>query len=650
MKFVNKKTLTRTFSNFSKGLNTLVNPTKIRDDQLSVATNTILIDEGSPSKRYGSGYYDLASSGSDTTGLFGYYSNQTGIRQVCKIEDGIFKKLETTGLWSVIPGASFSSGIRTRGVLAYDTLYLSNGVDALTKYDGTTLTRFTDITAPTSNWVTRGASLASGQYLYSYRVTALNAVGETLACAAATVAVNKNRNDWRSLSTLPDINYGVTVNWSAVTEAVGGYNIYGVTGGFESYIGTTPAGVTNYLDYGDNLPSDFFTIPLASSTTGAKGKYIMEYKSSLIISGDSEAPSRVYYSAGLDKIDSFLIGDGGGFVDISKNAIDGIITGMGKYQNKIVIFKERSSWEFDFSTSDIPSVSTISGSLGAVSNDSIITVENDLYFLGRKAGGGAAIYSLGNEPNFVTILRTNELSARVRPELRGLSPSNFEKAVAVYFDSKYMLFFADGGSASNDSAIVYDRERQGFTRWEGLNVKIPTIFYNDTNDEEFLFIDGSDNRTSYIDSSLETDKGTPISWRYRTKEDDLGEPFLFKRYKFIKVRLKDVAGRVYLRVWTDGTITLYSTVLVGTLVSTAFGVNKFGSGRFGRTNNTDSQVADNVVIKRIPIYREGLTANATSISLELYGDSATSKATLLDAEFDAKPKSIYSYPQTQQIN
>jgi hypothetical protein len=111
-----------------------------------------------------------------------------------------------------------------------------------------------------------GGSLVPGN-TYSYRVTAFNHLGETLASQAVTVTL--------SLGPSPSFRpYTVAqVTWTAVPGALG-YKIYGRTAGSEELLATVPFGlmgdvydgfIQRYLDYGSAGPGG---APPAANTSG----------------------------------------------------------------------------------------------------------------------------------------------------------------------------------------------------------------------------------------------------------------------------------------------------------------------------------------------------------------------------------------------
>ena len=642
MKQTSKDKITK-WSSFKRGLNTLVSANKIRPDELSLANNVVLVGEGSPQRRSGTATYGNNSSGAIHTGLMPYYKSD-GTHELIKVENGILKKLNTsTSNWDLITGVSFASTAHNRYSMTNDVLYISNGTDALTKYNGTGSQRFTAIATPSGLAVSRGASLASGQSTVSYRISATNDIGETLASTAVTAQVNRARDEWNFDPTTPDANYSTLLTWTATSGATG-YNIYGVESGFETYLDSVPGAlVTSYRDYGLTIPSNLFTPPAGNTTDAPKGKYIKSFKSALLIAGDPAQPSRLYYSAGVDKPESFLISDGGGFIDVNKNSEDGVISGIGIYQNQAIIFKERSTWQFNFTESAFPTLFNLNLGVGCISHDTIVPVENDLFFLGRKSGAGAAIYVLGNEPQFLNILRTNELSARVRPDLQGLISENYEKAAAFYIDGKYVLSYLEGTGTGNNRAIVYDRERLGFTKWRDIAINYPLVYYTANGEEKILYVDHTDQRVSEMGSAYTTDKGTPISWEYITREEDDDQPFNFKKRYWVNFGFQNVGGTNTLSIYTDDTATSFSLHLSTQSLQTALRASRLRVGRLRITEGGGVGDVENVIAKRIPFHRMGAVAVNKRIKFGVSGSTSTSKATLLDLTFESRAKSRHYF-------
>lgn len=638
----------KTFDNWSKGVNTLMSSTKIRDDELSIGNNIILRDEGSPYRRPGTQTFADDPNITTAQGLFAYY-NSDGTSTVLLVGDGVAKKLVNSA-WVDVPGAAFDTVSRLSGGLINNILYLGNSVDELTKYDGTTLTRFAAISAPSSSWATIGGSLASGTYSYSYRVSAFNNISETDATSTYTIYANKQRENWNPSSQTTNEGNSVTVKWTTVAGA-SGYNIYGIVAGDERFLAKVDGQVADkWLDLGQKNPSAIFPAPTANGTQGPIGKYIVEFKTSLLIGGDPEQPSRVYYSAGVDKPESFLIGDGGGYVDISKNSVDGRVTGISLFQDKAVIFKERSVWSLDFTESVAPTVRNIIRGIGCISHNTITPVENDLFFLGRKAGGGPAIYVLGNEPNYFDVLRTNEISSRVRPTLRGLIPANYENSSAVYADGKYIVFYASGSGSDNNYALVYDRERLGFTIWDdGINAECSALFYDEDSDQHVLYMDSADMRVTEFEENLTTDKGNPIIWNYRTKDFEFDDPFGYKKFQGVDLRFGTVGGAIDLTAWLDGNAFIYTSSIEGIGGDGIFGNGQFADSHFGGDEEGVGELPPTTLTRRLPIKRQGPNAVGKNIAIEVAGTTVSSRALLLNVRVRAKLKPSRQHPRDEII-
>lgn len=635
-----------TWQKFTKGLNTLVNGAKIRDDELQVANNVILVDEGAPTRRWGTENFGNSFGSGGIYGMFSFSSSSA--KELIVLKDGLLRKYNSsTGNYDSL-GGSFTSGVYASGVLAYDSLYIANGTDPLTKYNGTTVTQFTSVNAPSFASASRGLSLASGPTSYVYRVTAVTDIGETTSIATGTLSTLEPRDVWNTDPTILKPDRSVVITWTTVTNATG-YNIYGIIAGDERFIDHVDGQATvTYRDYGYKTISSTFPVPTENSTTGPKGKFIIEYKSALLIGGNTTNPSRLYYSAGLDKVDSFNIGDGGGFIDISKNADDGDITGAAKFQNKAIIFKERSVWQFEFTTDPIPTLYNINTGLGCIAHNTIKPVENDLFFVGRKVGGGPAIYTLGNEPNFLNILRTNEISTRVRPTLSSMT--NYTKANAQYYDGKYVVFYSNGTTDYNNKAVIYDRERLGFYTWTSVYPNLSMVWYDSSLTERFLYADGYDGRVTRFDSNLTTDKGTPITWQFRLKDLTLETHFDYKKFKWIDMRLRNVKGTSTMNIYSDATTLMHSTSVSGETANTALRNLRLRGGRLRMTLSGGSVDPDQVLIRRVPLRNKGSSGVARSISPEFTGSATDSMLTLLDTRIEIAPRSKRLFPREELLN
>jgi hypothetical protein len=610
---------------FMKGLNTLVSNTQIKPDELSMATDIQIIEDGKIQfPRMGQSYFGL-EKGTRTTGIFGYYKSD-GTNQLLRMSGTALQKYNTsTTDWDNVAGKAYTTGLNAEAVTAYDKLYICNGTDDLTEYGGTSVTVFTAIATPNAPTATRTGT--TGTYTYSYKITAVTAVGETDASAAGTSDLN--------VSSLDTTNY-MTVSWSAVTDAIG-YNVYGRKGNSWKFIVYLEGnGSVSYVDKGtvsdSTLSNSMITPPESNNTGGPIGKYIELYKDTLFIAGDPSNPSRVYYSGGGDKISDFTIGSGGGFIDISKN--DGqIVTNVKKYRNYLLIFKERSIYQFAFDTSGLPSVTQVSSSIGAIAPRSVIAVENDVHFLSERGW-----FTVGNVEQYsFDILRTNEISARVRTIIQNIDTAYIRNVSANYATKEgtnlIVISYTPSGSTTNSKALVFDRERLCWYEWTNVSANCWTNYVDSAGETHVLYGDDSGGYVKEILSGSD-DFGSGITGKVRTSGTDFGKVG-YKTLKVIDWELRNPTGSITVNIITDG-VTTAKTIPISTISpSVNWGHYLFGKFLFGVSYGTGAASSQDENLLRTV---KAINLLGRNFLLE-YQNSSSGSFILLSESMTAKPKS-----------
>lgn len=607
-----------------RGLNTTVSATEIRPDELSEAQDIQLVEDGKVQcPRDGQAYFGN-TSGSRVTGLFPYYKSD-GTKQLLRMSGtALQKRNTTTNDWDTISGFTYTNNLNANGVMAYDRMYIVNGTDNLTYYDGSAITSFTSISAPSTPTATRTGS--AGSYTFSYKISAVTSVGETTPSSAGSTTLNQ--------ATLDTSNY-MTVTWSSVTSAIG-YNVYGRKDGqwfFLKYVeGNTS---TTYIDKGQDTPQETFTPQESNTTAGPEGKYIELYKDSLFVFGDPSNPSRLYYSGGGDKVHDFSVGSGGGFIDISKN--DGQLgTGIKVFKNALLVFKEDSCYQFSFTTAGLPQISQINPAIGCIAPRSIVAVENDVFFASRRG-----IFSIGNEAGFsFDVLRTNEISARARSVYANIDPAYIQNIAAIYTTdaSKNLVIFAytPAGSTTNSKALVYDRERLGWYKWSNIQANCWAAYRGTDGQTHFIYGDDS---SGYVKEILtgSDDFGSAIRGYFAIKSEDFDKDGGLNRYKTLKdidIVLRRPQGYLSLSVIVDGVTTAYDTPIGTVSPSTNFGHYTFTDFLFGDSIGSGVSSADEIKLSTIK------NVNIEGKAFQLYFDNnGVSSFTLLLTALTAKAKS-----------
>lgn len=561
---------------FQKGVNKLQDESLIDDHELSTAINAMLVVDGLI-KRTGSINFG-SSSGSRVYGAAAFYTSASSNNRWIIREGGTaLKYYDGSNSPTNISGATMTAGKRTEFAIARDRLYVENGTDNLVKVTISggvpVATVFTALTTPVGLSVTPTGS--AGSTNYSYRVSAFNTTGETLACTSVATTTGN--------ATLSASNYNALA-WTAVAGATG-YNIYGRKASTDNGIGETKLAsvVTNaYNDTGVDTPSTVFTPPEDNNTGGVKGAMIIYAMARLFVAGNTDNPSRLYYSGSGIQIDDFSTAYSGGWIDVSKNDGDSI-TAIAFYQNVIIVFKHKSIWKFSFTTAGLPQLELITNELGCESFRTVRIVNNDLWFLAKK-DGRAATYSLGNVQNYFNSLRTTEQSLKISTGsmLDTANLAYIGNSCAFYFRNLYILCIATGSSTTNNTCFVYDTRFGSWVgKWTGIDAN-GFFSYTDSNGNEELYYCAE--TTGYIVKMFTgtDDNGTAVSWQIQTKNFMQG---LFDQYKIFRNPVfwfKDVAnGSITGYIITDGVFTSGAFNITPLVSGIGAGFDKAGTFKAG---------------------------------------------------------------------
>lgn len=552
---------------FIGGLNTFQDQNIIKETELTEAKNIELQVDGIVPRRGTSVYGN--SSGTKTYGLFGYYKSD-GTRKFLRINN---QKLEyyNSGTWTQIGSTSFANS-KTVMVQAINNVYFFDGTNDLRRYDGTNITTYSALTTPNAPTVTPTGT--TGSTAYSYKISAFNAQGETLASSAGTTTTGN--------ATLSTTNYNA-LSWSAVSGAVG-YNVWGnkSNGLGETYLATVYT--NSYKDDGSSLPSIVVLPPEGNTTAGIKGKYACFAISRLFVAGNPDDPSRLYWGGVGTNISNFS-GDisGGGSTPVFQNdgyAIKAIIP----FQGGVIVGKENAVYKFTFNAEGNPQLEEITRSFGMISHYATIAVENDIVFPAKK-DGRLAFYSLGNQENYAaSILRTNELSIKISISLQDVNLAKLEDTAGGYFNNLYMCAVPKEGSNDNNRVWVLDTRFGSWVYWEGLNPNIMAQYINTSGNQDFYYGHASDGYVYKMFQENRNDNSVAIDVKFSTKAYDQGAFHKFKQFFFPTFQFKDITnfGSISGDIIVDGAV-ISSEFSITSAISggLGFGAMLFGQPLFG---------------------------------------------------------------------
>lgn len=601
-KLANRKLQTVRIDKFDGGSNVLFSETRLEKNEAKEAQNLILIEDGIWDKRWGTAQYGGVSWTATIDGFFEYRKTD-GTREIIVVADSKIWRVDPDAQTKTeITGATPTSGYRCYFVQINNLLYIANGHDALVRYNGTTLATYTGLTVPANPALARGAGLSAGSITYYYRVTATNAVGETTASTEASITVNKLRDAWVTAS-----NEYLDFSWDAVSGAIQYIIYFSDTTGYEVKLSTV--NTNSYRDYGTDTPNPYIEPPDDDQTTGPKFTTMWISGNRIWGTGDPDNPWRVYFTGTGVYLGNFSPAYGGGWIDLEKGGRATTNAGCD-YQGKAHVFMETADgkgqvWQITLESQTIGDTSfivpiplKIISSVGTNAPRTIVYVENDVLFLNPKA-----VQVLGNEPGVLNVLRTNELSAKIRPYIRDLNAASLNKSCAYYYDAK-VFFSVPTSSGEPNKIIIFDRERTAWIKDWSIGVSQFGEYTDTSGTTHLLGISG--NKLIKFSQNYQGDSGTAFTWKYISPRIPMSVNWTqFAKIKRVYIRLRNTQGTVTFSV--TGTKKSGSFTSLGTSQITAgssdtgMGWDQMGSVQMGDTSGAPTTFADENMIKYMTI-------------------------------------------------
>lgn len=395
---------------------------------------------------------------------------------------------------------------------------------------------------------------------------------------------------------------------------------------------------------------------LSRPGTLPKAKFSVFAQSYHIASGVDGQPNRVYISELADASKftrtstilhnttevpgaTVFSGTTANFIDVQPGDGDKI-TGLGTFQEVIVIFKQFSIYQLTFDDTGDPVLQPITRAAGCVSAASVIGVENDLYFLSREG-----VRVLGNEPNFFSSIRTNILSKRIEPITNAINETYYPRANAVYFDNQYLLSIPTS-SSTVDKTLVYNKEFQAWSVWQGTEADAFTKFVDANNEQKLLFLAQDGTQVYEFTPGIYTDDGVPITAYLLSKVFDFKNPDITKYFVDIGLMFRTISGQVDLQVFTEGDTLFGGTAgIAGNPTNDGMGYSMLGYAMLGTGGgNVEDQESLADVVRRIVV-----NTNSTSIRFRIENSRNNENFVLLGYINAFYPYGHYLFDSTKKI-
>jgi hypothetical protein len=605
--FTPQRIFEATYEGFSGGLNLFYKPTEIKKNELVKADNCMLIGKGVVTSRWGSETFFQAGSG-DVKYIDVYNNIDTGTRDLLALTDAGYLVKKSGASYSIIAGASYASGCVASFTQIGNYEYIASSSNNLSRYDGTNISTYTAISRPTISGGASYVSGVSGTAVWSYKVTAFSTTGETLP--SAPVYINYGNFDREKNI--------VNLAWtqpSTASTAITGFGIYTGLAGEETLIATVGPTVRSIVDNGLPLSSTF--TPSTDSTGGVKAKYIKRFDDRLILAGIDNDPTMVMISGKYPYQDRFNWQNGGGYIKVAPDSGDEI-TGIevvatnavgASLSASILVFMKNSIHQVVLSYVTVgnysilnPTVQQISVA-GASNFKGITNIQNNTFYFGNQG-----LQTVGPEANYFNILRTREVSERIRPFVDSLDDIQISEVCAGYMDYKYLFSFK-----SLKQTMVYDYQRGCFMGTWQTPFGITSWFQYTDDNGNFKYLAGCDDGVVREFNSLYlTDSGTPITKLMTTKKEPFDNWSVLKVVRQMYLLFRNVTGTVSVNIvieQRDGTplVIAKSFEVAGTSGGTGWGTDLWGSHLWGQSNQEVQQAEPDDTIRWLNLYKTART-------------------------------------------
>lgn len=505
------------------------------------AENMMQKQDGRWTQRFGRAYYGSVLTGEATLRGAGKYTTAAGVNEKIAIGSTTGKAYKSIdgGAWSEITGATFDLTATTyhfKQISNY--LFICNGVDRLTRYNGSVLTRYTPILPPSGLGGTRTV-LTAGAFQNFYVVTALNDVGETIASNEINVTTNKVRDAWITATEWIDLA------WTAVAGATTYQVYYSDLSGKEELLAEA---TTNAYKDNNTAVVNIYKVPSLTDTTGAP-KFSMIATSTAGSSSSriwgiapQEYKWRVFYSGAGQFIGTFSDAYGGGWIDLDYGSDSKVSLiehfRSGKGDGSVNVYTDSpggkgATWSITLSpitygetTITIPNAEKIISNSGTAAGGAAILVGDTIMSMGEQG-----VVRLSNKENVSNVLSTTNISQNIRPSYLGLN-FNLAKQFRAYVYQNFVFYSATEGLGENDIMFIYDQDlERWYWKWNFGCRQFLEYTENTSGKTKFLIVPTSGNRLVELSPNYSTDFGNSFNTSFLSGLIPVSDD----QYEFVKV-------------------------------------------------------------------------------------------------------------------
>jgi hypothetical protein len=630
---------------YKGGTNKLLNEAKIGLDEALTSKNLLLVGDGQWKPRWGTAYYG-ADVGSTIDGAAEYVKSD-GTTEVVAIAGGVAYHSQDGGAWSSISGATFTAGVQCYFMQITGFLYIANGTDKLARYNGTVLSTYNQISAPTGLGGTRGGGLSAGSFNLYAQVTALNDIGETVGSTEASTTVNKSRDAWTTTS---GVSNKVTWTWNTVSTA-NRYQFYlSDEEGDETLLTSTTS--LSFVDDG-SLELNPYVIPPEDNTTSApKFKSMCVSGNRIWATNNNDDMYKVYFSGTGQYIGVFSDFYGGGWINLEKGgreipqAVVHYQSGQGEGRLTTLCKTPEGKgavWQITITsatvgstTFSVPSATKVVGSFGTESLLGVVQTTNDIMFPNRRGW-----FNLGPRQNYFGILRTEEISAKIRPYWKSLEGSKIAGICSYFYDAKVFISVPTT-TAGNTRILILDTERSCWIVDWTIGAK---QFFESTDTSgvtHLLYVPLTGNQLIEIGENIQGDLGVAFSTDYTSGRYPLDKLWKeFARVDKVFIKLGQPRGLINFEVSGSekrgGFRGIESATITPQYSSAGLGWDQLGSVQLGDSAGETSLFSDSADIRYVAVRKK-----LRDVQFRLTTNTIDSDYTLLGIILEGRPLRVNS--------
>lgn len=455
---------------------------------------------------------------------FDYFDFDGAIHLVVVAGGGIVRSTDDGVTWDACSGATLTAGVDVNMNQNGGYLYITNGVDEIVRYDGTTtLQTYTALTTPAAPTVVEtGSGLTSGtSYQYYYKCSRVNQVGFSIASDASTVIqTGLARESWSA-----GTNYA-TLTLPALSGTQTRFDVYISTDAVNYfYLGSTST--TTFVDDGSQIIIPGTSAPTDNTTQGPKVAELVNVGSRQYGVRDGDNRYRIWFTGVGNFAGAFSTAYDGGYLDWQEGGkyipvkVEDYRDGKGTPLATIwcksadgqgcILQMSLDTFTVDDISVTVPSAYRLPGSRGTPAPKSVVNVLNDYMFYNSQA-----FYNLGSRAQFLNLLSTDESSANIRPTVKQITKSAESGIASIYFDAR-VYFSVPYGSSTNNFTAIYDTERRAWLpKAFTLGFKKFLRYTDVDGNSRLLALKSGDTRLSEISSAFLGDYGEAFSTSLKT--------------------------------------------------------------------------------------------------------------------------------------